>query len=194
MTESLISLVSIVFGILGANALGIAFKTYSFEFTGNTLIGVFGSVLTLKVVGRVGFDPISIMRGEETDWLLFIVNIFVAFISGALSVYFAKIIKMKLDSRESVGVSDISIFKFVSFLEGVSYVLLLFIAVPIKYLAENAMFVKWLGMPHGILFILYIILALWIRSKMKWTPMITVIVLVASLLPFGTFYVNKKYL
>lgn len=89
---------------------------------------------------------------------------------------------------------SIAIFKIISFLEGVSYILLLFVAVPIKYLAGNSFFVKSLGMPHGILFILYILMALYIRSKMKWDFKVTFIVLIASLIPFGTFYINKKYL
>lgn len=88
---------------------------------------------------------------------------------------------------------SISIFKIVSFLEGTSYLLLLFVAVPIKYLADNATFVKALGMPHGVLFLAYILLALWIRSRMNWDLKTTAIVLIASLIPFGTFYVNKKY-
>ena len=89
---------------------------------------------------------------------------------------------------------SISIFKTISFLEGMSYILLLFVAVPIKHLADNSTFVKALGMPHGVLFMLYILMALFIRSKMKWDIKTTLIVLIASLLPFGTFYVNKKYL
>jgi integral membrane protein len=91
-------------------------------------------------------------------------------------------------------IDSISIFKIISFLEGVSYILLLFVAVPIKYMADNATFVKALGMPHGILFVLYILMALFIRSRMKWGLWSTLFVLVASLLPFGTFYVNRKYL
>ena len=47
----------------------------------------------------------------------------------------------------------INIYRLTAFLEGVSYILLLFIAVPIKYLLNEALFVKILGMPHGIYFI-----------------------------------------
>ncbi len=87
----------------------------------------------------------------------------------------------------------VSVFKITSFLEGVSYILLLFVAVPIKYLGGNDFLVKFLGMPHGLLFVAYVILALIIRSKMKWGVRSTFIVLIASLLPFGTFYVNNHY-
>jgi len=89
---------------------------------------------------------------------------------------------------------SIATFRIISFLEGMSYILLLFVAVPIKYLAGDSTYVKALGMPHGILFLLYILMALFIRSRMKWGWQSTLFVLIASLLPFGTFYVNRKYL
>ena len=87
-----------------------------------------------------------------------------------------------------------NIFRIISFLEGVSYLLLLFIAVPIKYFQEDAIYVKMLGMPHGILFMLYLVLAIVIRKQMKWNIKTLGIVLVGSIIPFGTFYVDKKYL
>ncbi len=88
----------------------------------------------------------------------------------------------------------LKIFKITSFLEGVSYILLLFVGVPLKYFGDNPAVVKALGMPHGMLFLAYIVMALVIRSEMKWDIKTTLGVLAASLVPFGTFYVNKKYL
>jgi len=87
-----------------------------------------------------------------------------------------------------------NIFRIVSFLEGVSYLLLLFIATPIKYLQGNAEYVKLLGMPHGILFMLYIVLAIVLKKEMKWDTKNVVIILLCAIIPFGTFYVDKKYL
>jgi integral membrane protein len=88
----------------------------------------------------------------------------------------------------------IKTFRVVAFLEGVSYILLLFIATPIKYIGHDPSYVKMLGMPHGLLFIAYIILAMVIRSEQNWDAKKTRIVLLASIIPFGTFYVDKKYL
>ena len=86
------------------------------------------------------------------------------------------------------------IFRIISILEGLSYILLLFIATPIKYFSGIDTYVKMLGMPHGVLFIGYVILALMLKSKLEWKSKTTLIVLVASLIPFGTFYIDKKYL
>ena len=85
-------------------------------------------------------------------------------------------------------------FRVVSFLEGTSYLLLLFIAVPIKYWMNDPQYVKLLGMPHGLLFVAYLVLAFLLKSEMKWNTKTFGIVLLASILPFGTFYVDKKYL
>jgi integral membrane protein len=86
------------------------------------------------------------------------------------------------------------IFRVIAFLEGVSYLLLLFIATPVKYLLDDPQYVKMLGMPHGVLFMIYIVLAIMIRSDFKWNSRQFSIVLIASVIPFGTFYVDRKYL
>ena len=87
-----------------------------------------------------------------------------------------------------------NIFRLVALLEGVSYILLLFIAVPIKYWIGDAQWVKLLGMPHGLLFISYLILAFLIKDDNQWRNKDVVIIMFASILPFGTFYVDWKYL
>ena len=56
------------------------------------------------------------------------------------------------------------------------------------------MLVKILGMPHGILFIGYVILAIMLKYELNWKSNTLIAVLVASIIPFGTFYIDKKYL
>ena len=87
-----------------------------------------------------------------------------------------------------------TLFRIVALLEGVSYLLLLFFAVPLKYWGENESYVKLLGMPHGLLFVAYIILAFLIKADEKWTGKDFDIIALASILPFGTFYIDWKYL
>jgi integral membrane protein len=85
------------------------------------------------------------------------------------------------------------LFRIVSFLEGTSYLLLLFFAVPFKYLLDDPSYVKMFGMPHGLLFVGYLILAYYIKDSMKWKKKDFAKVLFASIVPFGTFWVEKKY-
>ena len=85
-------------------------------------------------------------------------------------------------------------FRIIALLEGASYILLLFIAVPLKYWSGNEGLVKLLGMPHGLLFVSYLILAFLIKENEKWESKDLGIIMLASILPFGTFYIDWKYL
>ncbi len=88
----------------------------------------------------------------------------------------------------------LSLFRIIALLEGVSYILLLLVATPIKYFYKDPQYVKLLGMPHGVLFMLYILFAVLMSSDLKWNTRTFWTVLVASVIPFGTFYVDKKFL
>jgi integral membrane protein len=87
----------------------------------------------------------------------------------------------------------IKALRVISYLEGISYISLLFIAVPIKYYANDPSLVKLLGMPHGLLFVAFVILSLVNSKKYNWSFIKTIVVLISSIIPFGTFYVDYKY-
>jgi integral membrane protein len=85
-------------------------------------------------------------------------------------------------------------FKIVALLEGISLLLLLFFAMPMKYIFDDPIFVKNIGMAHGLLFIAYILLAIIIKEEKDWNWKTFGIICLASIIPFGTFYVESKYL
>lgn len=85
-------------------------------------------------------------------------------------------------------------FKNLALLEGISAVLLFFFAMPMKYLFAMPVFVKYIGMAHGILFVAYIIFATFLMNSEKWNFKKYIIICLASIPPFGTFYIEKKYL
>jgi len=102
MTETLISLISIFIGIIGANITGFIFKKYSFGVIGNTIAGVFGSVFLIKAFGRLGFDPLSIMRNGIFNSLPFSINCIVSFLGGVLGLIAIKLIKIKLSKENNL--------------------------------------------------------------------------------------------
>ncbi len=89
--------------------------------------------------------------------------------------------------------NKIILFRIIGVLEGLSYILLICFAVPLKYWGGEEKYVKMLGMPHGLLFVLYLILAFLLRNNTGWNNKDLFIILLGSLLPFGTFYVDQKY-
>jgi len=84
--------------------------------------------------------------------------------------------------------------RIVAFLEGVSYILLMTVGLYSKYQLNDESYVKLLGMPHGLLFVLYIIIAFSLRENENWDTKDFSIVLLASIIPFGTFYIGRRYL
>ena len=82
-------------------------------------------------------------------------------------------------------------FKLVAFIEGVSFILLLFVAMPLKYIWGQPFLVRQVGMIHGLLFILYIFLAIQLAVVYRWKMKKILIALAGSLIPFGTFFMLK---
>jgi len=87
-----------------------------------------------------------------------------------------------------------SLFRVIALLEGLSYILLMTIGLYFKYQLNDDAYVKLLGMPHGLLFILYISIAFLLRKQEQWSFINFAIILFASLIPLETFYVDRKYL
>ena len=101
MTQTIISLLSILAGIIGANIFGKIFKKYSFGIIGNTISGVFGSIFFIKTFGRLGFDPNSIMETDELNIMFFTVNIVISLIGGGIAVFIANMIKNRMNKNKA---------------------------------------------------------------------------------------------
>jgi integral membrane protein len=91
---------------------------------------------------------------------------------------------------------DVSVktFKIISTLEALSFLILLGIAMPLKYIWEMPQMVQIVGMAHGVLFLLYIAGAVYMSQKLHWNWKTLAIVVLCSVVPFGPFYVERKYL
>lgn len=72
--------------------------------------------------------------------------------------------------------------------------LLLGIAMPLKYLWDLPQMVQIVGMAHGVLFLLYIAGAVYISQKLNWTIKQLAFAIFCSILPFGPFYIERNYL
>jgi len=83
-------------------------------------------------------------------------------------------------------------FRIISAIEGISYLLLVFIAMPIKYIGGDPYPVKIFGMTHGVLFILFMISLFEAKSKAKLDTGYIFQIFVLSLIPFGAFFIEKS--
>lgn len=83
-------------------------------------------------------------------------------------------------------------FRLLAFLEGLSFIVILFVTMPLKYqfdLPEPNLVV---GMIHGILFMSYLYAVLRLKFSENWDNKLTLKTLAASVIPFGTFYMDHR--
>ncbi len=88
----------------------------------------------------------------------------------------------------------IALFRKISIAEGISYLLLLFIAMPLKYFANISLAVTYTGWAHGLLFVVYFAVLGYIWLDRGWKFSLVFKASVAALLPFGPFWFDRKYL
>ncbi len=84
--------------------------------------------------------------------------------------------------------------RLVAFIEGVSYLTLLFVAMPLKYFFEQPEAVRAVGSVHGALFVAYVLLVFLTKIEHRWSSSKTWLLLLISLVPFGNFYADSKWL
>lgn len=88
--------------------------------------------------------------------------------------------------------TSLHIFRKVAVAEGISYLLLLFVAMPLKYFADLPLAVKYTGWAHGLLFVAYAACLVMAWQETKWKFGKAVLIFLASLLPFAPFFVDKN--
>lgn len=85
-------------------------------------------------------------------------------------------------------------FRLVGFAEGISFLLLLGIAMPLKYIFDYPLLVTIIGYIHGVLFMLYVLVIILVTIALKWSFSKTFLALLASVIPFGPFLFDSKIL
>lgn len=82
----------------------------------------------------------------------------------------------------------------IGLLEGVSFLALLLIAMPLKYAADQPLAVRYVGMAHGILFLLYLLAIVPVALDHRWSWKTCALAVLASVLPAGPFVFDHKFL
>lgn len=84
-------------------------------------------------------------------------------------------------------------FRAVAYAEGASFLLLLLVAMPLKYFAGMPLATRVVGLVHGVLFVAYVVLACEALGAGRFTLGRATLALLASLLPFGPFWFERRY-
>ena len=85
-------------------------------------------------------------------------------------------------------------FRITAYLEGISYLVLLLIAMPLKYMWDMPLAVRIVGSAHGALFVAYCIVGALAWQKLKWPLKIAALAFISAFLPAGPFIFDRKIL
>lgn len=88
--------------------------------------------------------------------------------------------------------NPIPFLRNIALVEGISFLLLMGVAMPLKYLAGMPLAVKVVGWAHGVLFVLFGFALLWTWITARWSIGRTALIFIAALLPFGPFFVDRR--
>jgi len=86
----------------------------------------------------------------------------------------------------------INLYRKTAIIEGISYLILLFVAMPIKYIFDIPEPVKYFGWIHGVLFLFYMAVLIIAAVNYKWSVKRIVIYVIGSVLPFVPFILDKN--
>lgn len=84
--------------------------------------------------------------------------------------------------------ASLLILRTIGITEGISFLLLLCIAMPLKYLYGQPEMVRYVGSLHGVLTIVYVYLLVTVTAQLKWSLKTALLAFIASLVPFGMLY------
>lgn len=90
--------------------------------------------------------------------------------------------------------SLLRLFRITGALEAGSYLLLLLIAMPLKYVWGMPAYVRWTGTAHGALFVLFCLLVALVTYVKRWPLKIAALAFLSAFLPFGPLLFDRYYL
>jgi integral membrane protein len=82
-------------------------------------------------------------------------------------------------------------FRAIAWIEGISYIFLLFVAMPMKYIGGQPAWVRYSGLVHGLLFVLFIINAIQAKIEYSWSRRRLLLMIATSFVPFGMIWFDR---
>lgn len=88
--------------------------------------------------------------------------------------------------------TSLGLLRLTAILEGISYLVLLLIAMPLKYFLDFPFAVSLVGAVHGFLFIAYLLMLAIVKFSKRWSILWALWAVLLAFIPFGTFYLDKQ--
>ena len=83
-------------------------------------------------------------------------------------------------------------YRVAAWVTGIGLVILVFVAMPLKYFLGQPLLVAIVGMAHGFLYMAYIVITLLLAERCRWRPVDALVILVAGTIPLASFFAERR--
>ena len=83
-------------------------------------------------------------------------------------------------------------YRVAAWVTGIGLVILVFVAMPLKYFFGQPLLVAIVGMAHGFLYMAYIVITLLLAERCLWRPVDALVILVAGTIPLASFFAERR--
>jgi integral membrane protein len=83
-------------------------------------------------------------------------------------------------------------YRIAAWVTGIGLVILVFVAMPLKYFFGQPLLVAIVGMAHGFLYMAYIVITLLLAERCRWRPVDALVILVAGTIPLASFFAERR--
>ncbi len=87
---------------------------------------------------------------------------------------------------------DLAIYRAVAIVTGVGLLLLVLVAMPLRYFADEPGLSTAYSPIHGAIFMAYVVVVIWVTSRRGWSPVKALLIIVAGAIPFASFVVERR--
>jgi integral membrane protein len=87
---------------------------------------------------------------------------------------------------------DLATYRAASIVTGVGLLFLVLVAMPVRYLGDRPWLSETYSPIHGLIFMVYVVVVVWVSSRRRWSPGKAVLVVLAGVVPFASFFVERR--
>jgi len=88
--------------------------------------------------------------------------------------------------------TDLAVYRVAAIVTGIGLLLLVLVAIPLHYIADEPWLSETYSPIHGVIFMGYVVIVIWVTTRRRWSPVKALLIIVAGAVPFASFIVERR--
>jgi integral membrane protein len=87
---------------------------------------------------------------------------------------------------------DLAVYRVAAIVTGIGLLFLVLVAIPLRYLGDQPWLSQTYSPIHGLIFMAYVVVVIWVSTRRRWSPTKALLIIVAGAVPFASFIVERR--